>query len=139
MNVFLSILAIYLTFLIVDGLWIGLVVKKLYNKHLGELMREKPQPLPGLIFYLIYPLAIWIYAVMMMAVFAADTITFNGIAATFVFAFGFGLVAYATYALTSWSVFKQWSAKVAIPDILWGAFASGVAGMVGFIVYTNLA
>ena len=41
-----------------------------------------------------------------------------------------GALCYATFDLTSQAVFKVWSTKISVMDIMWGAFATGVTSAV---------
>lgn len=43
----------------------------------------------------------------------------------------FGLVAYGTYDLTNMATLKVWTWKVAVLDMLWGAFATAASAMAG--------
>ena len=38
-----------------------------------------------------------------------------------------GLVAYGCYEFTSWTIMKEWSVKLVVADILWGATISGLS------------
>jgi uncharacterized membrane protein len=40
-------------FLVLDGLWLLVVARGLYQKHLGHLFREPFLPIPAVLFYLV--------------------------------------------------------------------------------------
>ncbi|MFA6368990.1 MAG: DUF2177 family protein, partial [Candidatus Shapirobacteria bacterium] len=42
------------SFLVIDGIWLTVVAKNFYAKHLGYLMAKNPNLLAAGIFYLIY-------------------------------------------------------------------------------------
>jgi uncharacterized membrane protein len=44
----------------------------------------------------------------------------------------FGALAYATYDLTNHATLRNWTLQLTLTDMAWGAFASGVAAVVGF-------
>ena len=46
----------------------------------------------------------------------------------------FGLVAYATYDLTSYATTIHWPFQVTIIDMSWGLFNSGVTASIGYLI-----
>ena len=104
-----------------DMLWLGVVAKGFYQKHLGNFLRETPLWSSALVFYGIY-LAGLVY-------FAILPNKGKPGAAALAGAF-FGVVAYSTYELTNHALVKNWPWAVVIPDILWGGLASAFAAAV---------
>ena len=45
-----------LAFLVLDGLWLGVLMGPTYKTLLGPLMLEQPRLLPAMLFYLLYVL-----------------------------------------------------------------------------------
>jgi uncharacterized membrane protein len=37
--------------MILDGIWLGIITKSLYQKYLGDLMLKNPRFIPAIIFY----------------------------------------------------------------------------------------
>lgn len=113
-----------LTFLLLDGLWLGVLMALTYRELLGSLMLEKPLLVPAAVFYCLYvfgcvafvvlPAVSWQRAARMGAL--------------------LGLVAYGTYDLTNWATLRGWSAQVTLLDWAWGTFATALACTVGFFV-----
>lgn len=136
----LTYLACLVAFVAFDAAWITLVARTQYDLEAGEVLRDKPQRLAGILFYLIYTLGLAGLAVW------PTTRHFNGIHATLatyrdVLAWGGGLgfFAYATFALTNQAIIKDWRYKLVIADVLWGTALSAVATLVGFGVFRLLA
>ena len=48
-------------FLVIDMIWLGLIAKSFYRKHLGSLMRPKPNWTVALIFYMLFVVGILIF------------------------------------------------------------------------------
>ncbi|MGB4762329.1 MAG: DUF2177 family protein [Candidatus Saccharimonas sp.] len=98
---------------ILDFIWLGFVAKKLYYGEMGNILLEKPNMLPALLFYAIYVVGVIVFVI-------NPALERN----SWQYALGmgslFGLVAYATYDLTSLSVVKGFSAKIVMIDIAWG-------------------
>lgn len=127
-------------FVVIDGAWIFLVARKLYDVEAGEIIRDKPQLAPGIIFYLLYAAGITVFSVLpltghfdgMHAVLA----TYGDVAA---WGAGLGIFAYSTFSLTNQSIIKQWRYKLALADTFWGAVVTALVSLLGFMVYRVLA
>ena len=107
--------------LVLDGLWLGLLMRSFYEKKIGEQLAFNPPP--GIAFYILYAIGIWFFVLNG----TADnwkTIAWHG-------AF-FGFIAYATYDLTNWATLKFWSAELVAVDLFWGMFITGVASIAGW-------
>ncbi|WP_339496083.1 DUF2177 family protein [Pseudomonas sp. RA_105y_Pfl2_P56] len=124
----IAYVATLVTFLLLDGIWLGLLMAPTYRELLGSLMLEKPLLVPAAVFYCLYvfgcvvfvvlPASSWQRAAKMGAL--------------------LGLVAYGTYDLTNWATLRGWSVQVTLMDWMWGAFATAVACTVGFSVARRL-
>ena len=118
-----------LAFLVLDGLWLGVLMARTYRSLLGSLMLDRPLLAPAAVFYLLYVLGCVVFVVLP----ATSWQRAAGMGALL------GLVAYGTYDLTNWATLKGWSAQLALMDMAWGAVASAVACIVGFRVANALA
>jgi uncharacterized membrane protein len=120
----IAYVATLLTFLLLDGIWLGLLMAPTYRELLGSLMLEKPLLLPAAVFYCLYvfgcvvfvvlPALSWQWAVKRGAL--------------------LGLVAYGTYDLTNWATLRGWSVQVTLMDWVWGMVATAVACAVGYLL-----
>ena len=50
----------------------------------------------------------------------------------------FGLAAYATYDLTNFATLQGWPLSLALTDLAWGALASTLASIAGYLVAVRL-
>jgi len=124
----IAYLATLVEFLLLDGIWLGVLMAPTYRELLGSLMLEKPLLVPAAVFYCLYvvgcvqfvvlPALSWQRAAKMGAL--------------------LGLVAYGTYDLTNWATLRGWSVQVSLMDWAWGTFATAVACSVGFLVMKRL-
>ncbi len=115
---------------ILDFLWLGFIAKKLYYGEMGKLLLDKPNMLPALLFYVIYVIGTIVFVVNP----ALDKGSLGHAAG---YGALFGLVAYATYDLTSLAVIKNFSLKIVIIDIIWGmALTATVASLTYLAVRT---
>ena len=108
----------------IDMLWLGVIAKPLYQQGIGHLMAEQPLIWAAVLFYLVYPIGITVFAVVPNAQ-DADWLKTAGMAALF------GFFAYATYDLTNLATLKNWPISLAALDIAWGSLVSGVAAVAG--------
>lgn len=107
-----------LIFVAVDLFWLLGPGRSYYVAELGFLMRANPNLAAALAFYLIYTAGLVFFAV--SGAFHAG----SALQALWQGAI-FGLVAYATYDLTSLAVISGFSAKIAVIDMVWGSVLSG--------------
>ncbi|SER31028.1 Uncharacterized membrane protein [Pseudomonas sp. NFACC02] len=116
-----------LAFLVLDGLWLGVLMGPTYRDWLGPLMLARPVIFPAVLFYLIYIVGIVLIGVL-PGVGRGSLRRAAGYSALL------GLMAYGTYDLTNWATLQGWPSQLALVDWAWGTFASGVAGAVGYWV-----
>jgi len=110
------------TFLIIDGIWLTLIAKNFYAKHLGFLMSKTPNLAAAGIFYLIYILG-------MVVLVISPALQKHSLSQAIFMGALFGLCGYATYDLTNLATISNWPLLITIVDLIWGTFLSGaVAG-----------
>jgi uncharacterized membrane protein len=100
-----------------DLLWLGIVARGFYQRHLGQLLRPEVRWAPAILFYLLYVAALIVFVV------APALERQSPARAVFLGAF-FGLAAYAAYDLTSLSMIRDFPTIVAVVDLAWGALLS---------------
>jgi uncharacterized membrane protein len=114
-----------LVFLIIDFLWLGVIAKGFYHRHIGHLFRDSVNWPAAIMFYLIFIAGMLVFVVLPAA--AAQ----NAIRALWLGMF-YGLVTYATFDLTSFALFKGWPGVIIVVDIVWGIFLSGAVSSAGY-------
>lgn len=114
-------------FAAIDALWIGVIANKFYKSKMASLLRDKPNFVPAVIFYLIYVLG--------MVVLALEP-ALDKQSATVALGYGavLGVTAYAAYDLTNASTIKGWSKAVTIADLLWGTFVTAITTLVAYLI-----
>lgn len=105
-------------FFAVDMVWLGLVAKTFYRKHLGFLMGPKVVWPAAILFYLLFIAGLLVFAVRPALAAGAP------VRALVLGAF-LGLVSYATYDLTNLATLKDWPLLVAVVDLVWGTVLGG--------------
>jgi uncharacterized membrane protein len=104
-------------FLVLDGIWLGLVAPPLYDALLGDLLAEEPVVWAAVLFYAVF-LAGLVHFVIHPAVLVGSV---RRAAASGAF---FGLVTYATWDLTNLAVIRDFPVALVPIDLAWGAALS---------------
>ena len=126
-----SILATYAasfaTFMVLDLIWLGVVARGFYRKHLGYLMSPDVRWGAAIAFYLVYIAGIVVFAVMPAAERGSllRAICLGGF---------FGFVAYAAFDLTSLALIKDFPVTAAVVDLCWGTVLTGTVAAAGYLV-----
>lgn len=114
-------------FLIIDMVWLTIVAKGFYAKHLGFLMSPSPNLLAATIFYLIFIGGLIFFVITP----ALDKNLWTH--ALLVGGF-FGIVTYATYDLTNLATIRDWPLLITIVDLIWGMTLSASVSVVTFFI-----
>jgi uncharacterized membrane protein len=118
--------ATFIAFLAIDMVWLGLVARTFYRKHLGFLMAARPNWVAALVFYLLFIAGILVFVVL-------PGLETDSLKTTLLRAALFGLVAYATYDLTNLATLKNWPVLVTVVDLAWGMVLSVAVSYVSFL------
>ncbi len=127
MTHFLPYITMAAFFLIIDGIWLGLIAKDFFQDNLSHLMMENVNIAIASIFYIFYAIGIYIFAVLPAA---KDG---NWVHALSLGAL-FGMFCYATYDITNLAILKDWPIKIVIVDVVWGTTLTGLTALVGYFV-----
>lgn len=108
-------------FMVLDGLWLGLLMKTFYRDQLAPIARMAnggfaPNWTAALVVYLALGAGIALF----VAPRAATAASAAGYGALF------GLVVYGVYDFTNYSTLRHWPLTLAVVDVAWGAFASAI-------------
>ncbi len=119
------------TFVVVDGLWLGVISKTLYKKELGYLLSSSPNWIAAIIFYILF-LGGLIYFVINPGI-EKESIKIILISGAL-----FGLMTYATYDLTNLATIKDWPLKITIIDLIWGTSLSTIVSTITYYFYFSI-
>lgn len=118
-------IASLLVFLVIDGIWLGLIARGFYGRHLGYLLKPNPNWYAAFLFYLLFVAGIVLFVV-------APASSHESWKKVLVYGAVFGLVTYATYDLTNLATIKDWPFIVTVVDLAWGMSVSAIVSLVGF-------
>ena len=127
----LPYVAIVLTMMVLDVVWIGAVARPLYNRGIGHLMAAQPNFVAAAVFYLLFAVGLMAFVVLPRA--PGDW----QMAAAWGALFGF--MAYMTYDLTNLATLRGWPLGLSVIDTAWGCVASGLAAAAARLVADRVA
>ncbi len=113
-------------FLAIDMVWIATVVRPMYDRQLGDLLRASPLLGAGLAFYLTYAAGIVYFAVL-------PALAANGVRSALLNGAALGGLAYGTYAFTNYALLERWTLALAAADLGWGIVLTAVAAACGLL------
>lgn len=128
----LTYMAALCCLLLLDAIWLGIVAKDSYQQAMGHIMRDTPLVWPWVVFYLLYPLAIVILAVLPQQIKQSHYLCLGR-------GFVLGAAAYGAYNLTNVSLLEGWPLLITFKDWLWGSLLTATVAWVGGRVYIKLA
>jgi uncharacterized membrane protein len=127
MKLLISYLLTTLVFFAIDIAWIGGFAKKFYWGNMGSLLKDDINWAAALIFYLLYIVGIFVFAIM-------PAVKAESLQHAAIYGALFGFFCYATYDLTNLATMKGFPMKVAIVDMLWGAILTGSVAAAGYFI-----
>lgn len=113
-------------FLLIDLVWLGFAAKEFYRSNIGTLMADEINIAPAVTFYLLYIIAIVIFAI-------SPALESGSWHTSLIMGALFGFFAYATYDMTNLAILRDWPISVAAVDIAWGTFLTGLSATAGFL------
>jgi uncharacterized membrane protein len=118
-------------FFAIDMVWLSLVARNFYQKHIGFLMTPHVNWIAALLFYFLFIAGLVIFVI-------APSLEKNSwITAVWLGAL-FGLISYATYDLTNLATIKNWPLIVTVVDLAWGAILAASVSVISFFAAKKL-
>lgn len=129
---FIKLYAITLpVFFAIDMVWLGLVAKNFYAKHIGFLLKTDVNWVAAILFYLLFIAGLVVF-VITPALEKRDWVSAVTLGALL------GLVSYATYDLTNLATMKNWPLLVTVVDLVWGMTVSVFVSLISFFIARKL-
>jgi len=128
---FLSYLKLYaLTipiFFVIDIIWLGVIARGLYRRHLGFVLSPDVNWVAAVIFYLMYIVGILFFAV-------RPALNSNSWLQAALLGGLYGFFTYATYDFTNLATIKDWPPIIVLVDIVWGVCLCTVVSVLSFLI-----
>jgi uncharacterized membrane protein len=110
-----------------DMVWLNVIAKSFYAKHLGYLMTSRVNIVAAFAFYLLFIVGLLVFVINPALVRESwQSALFAGML--------FGLVCYATYDLTNLATVKDWPVLITVIDLVWGASLSAATSVLSYLV-----
>lgn len=119
-------LAAVVVFFAIDMVWLGLVARGFYRKHIGFLLSPSPNWAAAIIFYLLFVAGLLIFAVV-------PGLQAGSFGKALLLGALFGFMTYATYDLTNLATVKDWPLTITIVDMIWGVVLSSAVTSLTFL------
>jgi uncharacterized membrane protein len=118
-------------FFLIDMVWLGVVAKGFYRKHLGAMLNPKVNWAAAIIFYLLFIVGLVVFVVRpaLSAGKPLEALLFGAL---------FGLISYATYDLSNLATLKDWPVIVTVVDLVWGTVLGGSVSLVSALLGRGL-
>lgn len=114
-------------FLAIDMVWLNLVARDFYRRHLGHLLARDFNILAALVFYALFVAGLLFFVI--SPALAAGSLWQALWAGAF-----FGLVTYATYDLTNMATVRDWPLVVTLVDLAWGSALGAATSFLGALL-----
>ena len=111
-------------FTVLDIVWIVTVMQPMFRDALGPLIRTEIVAWAGALFYVIYLIGVFAFAVKPSQRIGNAWVAAGRGALL-------GLIAYGTYELTNYATLKDWPLKIVLIDMSWGVCMTAVAAATG--------
>jgi uncharacterized membrane protein len=124
--------AALVSFLVLDGLWLGVIMKTFYRTALGPIARTASDGSLAPIWAVALP----VYALLALGItlFVFPRVQDSSVVVAAGTGAVFGLVVYGVYDLTNWSTLKHYGPVLALVDIGWGMVACAGASLTARLV-----
>jgi uncharacterized membrane protein len=114
-------------FFLIDMIWLGVVAKGFYRRHLGTMLSPKVNWAAAVLFYLLFIVGLLVFAI------KPALVGGEPIKALF-FGALLGLISYATYDLSNLATLKDWPVVVTVVDLIWGTVLGGAVSFASALI-----
>jgi uncharacterized membrane protein len=112
-------------FFAIDLVWLGVVAASFYQRQMGDLMRPDVRWGAALAFYALYIAGILVFAVL-------PGLEAGSLGRSVALGAFFGLVAYATFDLTSLALVRDFPEAMVVVDLVWGTVLTATVAAAGW-------
>jgi len=114
-----------------DMIWLGVVAKKFYVKHIGFLMKSNINWPAAIIFYLLFIAGMVVFVI-------SPAVERGSWVRALLFGALFGLITYSTYDLTNLATLKDWPLSVTVVDLIWGMVLAASVSTATYLVAAKI-
>ena len=114
-------------FFLVDMVWLGVVAKGFYRRHLGTMLSPKVNWGAAILFYLLFIAGLLIFVI-------RPALAQGALLSALPLGALFGLISYATYDLSNLATLRDWPLIVTVVDLVWGTALGGLVSLAGALL-----
>jgi len=124
---YLKVYAVALVgFLAIDMIWLGVVARGFYRRHLGYLLADHVNWWAAVSFYLLFVAGVLVFAV-------GPGLRAGSLPKAVLLGGFLGLLTYGTYDLTNLATVRGWPLVVTLVDLAWGTALAATVSGVGYL------
>ena len=132
MHLFITYVSMLVFFLVVDYIMIIKIISPIFQAAIPDLLRDQPKLAAAAVFYIFYVSGVYWFGT--LAGIRAGSVLTAILSGAFL-----GLLAYATYEVTNFSLLKGWTINMVILDTVWGGVLGGLTAGFGYYVSRALS
>jgi len=114
-------------FFLIDMVWLGVVAKGFYRRHLGTMLSPKVNWGAAILFYLLFIAGLLIFVI-------RPALAQGALLSALPLGALFGLISYATYDLSNLATLRDWPLIVTVVDLVWGTALGGLVSLAGTLL-----
>jgi len=121
-----------IVFLAADAVMLRLVMKPLFERHIGDWLLDSPRIGPAAVFYLFYVAGLlWLVSWPALRAGSSGQALINGAI--------LGALAYGTYEFSNYATLSRWTASQVAVDLAWGTVLTAGSAWIGVAVTRAVA
>ncbi|MBW6416718.1 DUF2177 family protein [Celeribacter sp. PS-C1] len=121
-----------LIFFVVDAIGLRMLIKPVFERHIGHLFADPFRVGPAALFYLGYVAGLLWFV-------SWPALRENDPVAALIGGVLLGLLAYGTYEFTNYATLRDWSLQQVLTDTIWGGFLTGMSAWAGVLIARNFS
>ena len=114
-------------FFLIDMVWLGVVAKDFYRRHLGTMLSPKVNWGAAILFYLLFIAGLLTFVI-------RPALVQGAVLPALLLGALFGLISYATYDLSNLATLRDWPLIVTVVDLVWGATLGGLVSLISTLL-----
>jgi len=123
-----AVAAAALSVAVLDAVWLGWLMRDFVRERIGPLMLETPRFGVAALFYVLFGIAVLIFAV-------RPAVEAGSLSRALMLGALLGFFSYMTYDLSNLATLKGWSVQFALVDMAWGTFVASMAAAAGYTAW----
>ena len=120
-------LATAVVFLAIDVVGLKVLLKPMFDRHVGDLMAAETRMGAAALFYSFYVVGILYFA----SIAGLNGASYGAVARDAAF---LGLIAYGTYEATNYATLRGWDLSMVLTDVVWGGVLTAASAVIGLAI-----